>query len=168
MSAPAPSDDRTWAMRGTCAQPGAPDIWESESKVDRVTARHVCRWHCPVLAECQRDAARFAGTSQAYCSVVVAGVVLNGLGNSVDLIGIYPDCWICRAHATDVPDPTALRKRGAGDEHGTVTAIHRHLANGETLCSDCKTAKAYRQEQLRQRREARRDAKRREKEEAGQ
>ncbi len=142
------SSDKRWERLGLCGK--NPEIWCDEGRVTRVTARHVCLRHCPVLAQCADRYEEMIGTPKAFTSIVIAGLALDGLGQAVKLDGVRADCWICNPLIPPEmvlarirpPDPTI--RPGRLIVHGTDAAARRHRAAGEPLCEECKTAQRYR------------------------
>lgn len=70
-----PPEDRL--KSGACRSPDVDPNWWTDVhytrghlRCDHALARHLCRFHCPVLAECQEDEAQW-GTN--WAGMVIAG-----------------------------------------------------------------------------------------------
>lgn len=71
--------DVNWRRRGLCRH--EPDLWAAKRRELRVQAAHICRAHCPVLAQCA-DAMQ-STPADRMIGMVVAGVIHGDEGNVI-------------------------------------------------------------------------------------
>ena len=146
---PATDEDRSWASRGTCAQPDAPiDYWSTAGwkSAQLQTAVHICIEHCPVFEACHAEASALAGTDLAYRSMVAGGVVYGDRGGRARArYEPAESCHLC-------PGGTPLGRycpRRDRSPCGTNAGYRRHLRLKQTSCLPCKVARRTYEKRLR-------------------
>lgn len=138
-------DDRSWETRGACAQPGMNPDWWSGNNLGR--GRHVCRSHCPVQAECERDV---LARPHAVAGTVRAGWLYTGTMDEPVVAGWQPEltsvgCPPC--------DTARARARPSTAACGTHRGPYHHRKAGEPVCGRCLEAAAtYERERSKRRR----------------
>lgn len=86
--------DLDWRRFGRCAQRDAdPDMWHSKSMNTVAAARHICVYHCPVMAQCLADAR--ATTRTRRVSMVAGGVFFTEHGHEARAQPLKKTCHLC-------------------------------------------------------------------------
>lgn len=127
--------ERSWTLDAACASTGLPDMWASNCRQADI-ARHICLEHCPVLAECEAERARYAGTWDAYRDIVMAGVSYDQSGRPLVRQEVRRACWLCSGLLSK--PVLEFRNTGPAEEHGTALAYRRHRLAAEPTCDACK------------------------------
>ena len=95
-----PAGTAGWVTRAACRHHD-PDLWtlgtetlashrrRSAATAATITALQVC-WGCPVIDACREDFERRRGTRHRYTDVVIAGLIIDAVGNP------FPPCAHCQ------------------------------------------------------------------------
>ena len=138
--------DRSWPADAAC-RPGTDvptQLWDAGDETARAAAVHVCRTHCPVMADCHAEAQLFRDTPDKYRSMVVGGVVYEQNGNVSRRKSPPVRCPLCtflpaRWPHTDA-EPDSRPPRDETWSCGTEAGHSRHRRRKERACDLCRQA----------------------------
>lgn len=131
-----------WKRRSACGRLD-PDLWFTNSSHGWGLAAHVCRLHCPVLAECSAAVREQVYRGDPPKDQVVAGLRFGQDGRPREPLTKGVRCGECAEPPADREVEAAIaayaRRKGFA-RCGTAAGFVAHRALGERPCPPCRSA----------------------------